>query len=350
MLHNATSVAGSNRARSGIVAERNSIGFLDAASKKLNNIKTDSYLGLLEWHSSWKSASTSVIAKISTIQHGCDVMVEQHYSGKPDAGEKDSEAVAVFAAAVSRPALIFITRTPRLGESVIDYIVAIADRLGLRIVAVFVDTLPHRQQNCLLTRRMTRSATCLEEKARARGLDVSAVRESGRLAAVVRRLCHTVKRVEFVLLDQGIAREPIASVSPVPVFSVLSTGPAAGDVDMNEHALLFPGEKPMTTTQKKRHVVRTLTFGAATAGLYGAMFAFPDTVMHYWTKGGVYALLPVATVFLFSYIHGSFTSNFWSALGIEGSKAAAKKQVEKRSGVADTTRKRPDTRPRLRAQ
>ncbi|MBE0584460.1 MAG: hypothetical protein IH612_11975 [Desulfofustis sp.] len=106
----------------------------------------------------------------------------------------------------------------------------------------------------------------------------------------------------------------------------------------------------MATQQKKRHVVKTITFGAATAGLYGAMFAFPDTVMHYWTKGGVYALLPVATVFAFSYIHGTFTSNFWSALGIEGSKAAAKKQAEKRSDVVETTRKRPDTRPRLRAE
>jgi hypothetical protein len=52
----------------------------------------------------------------------------------------------------------------------------------------------------------------------------------------------------------------------------------------------------------------------------------------------------VATVFLFSYIHGNFTSYFWSALGIEASK---------RTGVQPTAKavkptKRKDTRPRAR--
>ncbi|MEE4313624.1 MAG: hypothetical protein V2J11_03965 [Desulfofustis sp.] len=266
---------------------------------------------------------------------------------EPGAVEKAREASAM---AVSRPVIIFLTRTPSLAESVIEYVVAIADRLGLKIVAVFVNTMPQLHQRSSFKRRMERSAAIFSEKARTRGLDFSAVRDSGRLAVVVKRLCHTVKRVEFVLIDHGISRELVASVAPVPVFSVLSTGPVAGEAGMSDRLPTLTGETPMVTQQRKRHVVKTITFGAATAGLYGAMFAFPDTVMHYWTKGGFYALLPVATVFAFSYVHGTFTSNFWSALGIEGSKAAAKKQAEKRSGMVETTRKRPDTRPRLRAE
>jgi hypothetical protein len=285
------------------------------------------------------------------VQVKRDVMTKQKRDRIPDTGEGAVQAArTISAASVNRPALIYVARTPRIAESVIDYVVAIADRLGLKIVAVFVNTMPHLNQGGLFSWSMERSVASFDEKARTRGLDFSSVRDSGRLAAVVKRLCHTVKRVEFVLIDHGISRELVASASPVPVFSVLSTGPVAGDAGMNDRLPTFPGETPMATTQKKRHVVRTITFGAATAGLYGAMFAFPDTVMHYWTKGGLYALLPVATVFAFSYIHGTFTSNFWSALGIEGSKAAAKKQAEKRSGVVDTTRKRPGTRPRLRAE
>ena len=60
-------------------------------------------------------------------------------------------------------------------------------------------------------------------------------------------------------------------------------------------------------------------------------------------KGGFYAVVPVVTVFLFSYIHGSFAGSFWSALGIEASKgAAAKKQAGK------TAEKRKDDRATAR--
>jgi hypothetical protein len=38
----------------------------------------------------------------------------------------------------------------------------------------------------------------------------------------------------------------------------------------------------------------------------------------------MYAFLPIITAFLFSIVHGSFTGNFWTLLGIE----AAKKKKE----------------------
>lgn len=101
----------------------------------------------------------------------------------------------------------------------------------------------------------------------------------------------------------------------------------------------------MASTSKKNYLMKTLIFGTITVALYAMVFHYQEMIMHYFTKGGFYALLPVATVFVFSYAHGSFTSNFWSALGIEGSKASASKKVEK----SKTVTSRPDTRPRVQA-
>ena len=100
-----------------------------------------------------------------------------------------------------------------------------------------------------------------------------------------------------------------------------------------------------STSSKKGYLVKTLIFGALTAGLYAAVFTNQQWIMKYFTKGGIFALLPVATVFVFSYAHGSFTSNFWSALGIEGSKASMTQKVEK----SKTVEKQKDTRPRAHA-
>lgn len=99
----------------------------------------------------------------------------------------------------------------------------------------------------------------------------------------------------------------------------------------------------MSTISKAHHVKNCCIFGALTAGLYAAVFTNQELVMKYFTKGGVYALLPVATVFAVSYLHGNFTGSFWSALGIEASKKTAEKRSEAERKVVAP---RPDTRPR----
>jgi hypothetical protein len=100
-----------------------------------------------------------------------------------------------------------------------------------------------------------------------------------------------------------------------------------------------------TTTGIKRHLTNCVVFGALTAGLYASVFTHQELVMKYFTKGGVYALFPVAVVFAVSYFHGNFTSSFWSALGIEGSKATATKKAGIRKDTPADIRK--DTRPRV---
>jgi hypothetical protein len=65
--------------------------------------------------------------------------------------------------------------------------------------------------------------------------------------------------------------------------------------------------------------------------------------MHYFTKGGLYNVLPVVAVFAFFYVHGSFFSNLWSALKNEDSKVVGVKKHEK----AQLVDNRSDTKPRV---
>ncbi len=102
----------------------------------------------------------------------------------------------------------------------------------------------------------------------------------------------------------------------------------------------------MSTTSKKRHIKNCFIFGALTACLYAAVFTHQDLVMKYFTKGGVFALLPVAMVLAISYFHGNFTSSFWSALGIEGSKLTAEKRAEMEQAAQQKSTVRQDSRPR----
>lgn len=251
---------------------------------------------------------------------------------------------------VKQSCILLVTRNNRLDNSVMDYAVNVADRMKCKVLATYVNTLPligdGGTHSRLFASAIEKNAAEFREKAAARGVEFEFVQESGKISKVISRLCHIVKRVEFVLIDQGIKIEEAAFGSPVPVFNIVCTDAKTGKVIENRQVPKnFIGDKHMASTSKKNHLMKTLIFGTITAALYAAVFSYSETIMHYFTKGGLYALLPVATVFVFSYAHGSFTSNFWSALGIEGSKASATKKVEK----SKTVTSRPDARPRVQA-
>ena len=88
---------------------------------------------------------------------------------------------------------------------------------------------------------------------------------------------------------------------------------------------------------------KTVGYGIAAAALYAAVFWNTDTVMHYFTKGAWYAALPIATVFVVSFVHGAFASYLWEALGIQAPKRVAPRPTVAKRPVV---RKRP--RPELR--
>lgn len=74
------------------------------------------------------------------------------------------------------------------------------------------------------------------------------------------------------------------------------------------------------TNSKKKPYGALLLMGVLSAALYIALLSRQDTILHYFGRGGLHALLPVGTAFVFSFVHGSFTGAFWTALGIEASK------------------------------
>jgi hypothetical protein len=75
---------------------------------------------------------------------------------------------------------------------------------------------------------------------------------------------------------------------------------------------------------KKKPVGKMLVMGLISLGLYTLLLTKQDLVNSTFAKGGWFALLPIITAFVFSFIHGSFTGDFWTVLGIE----AAKKKKE----------------------
>ncbi|ADW17631.1 hypothetical protein Despr_1476 [Desulfobulbus propionicus DSM 2032] len=250
-----------------------------------------------------------------------------------------------------RPYILVVTRNGHLSEHVMDYALNVAHRLGYGIVTVHVDTLPFYKDSgrrCrLFAAAMEESTALFRGKAKTKKVAIEHLREEGKVGVVVSRLCHAKKRIEFVIIDKGIRLGEVAKHSPVPVFPVITTNQG-----QRKRTLIHPpnnkGVTAMSTTSRKRHVKNCFLFGTLTTGLYAAVFANQDVVMTYFAKGGLFAVLPVATVFAVSFFHGNFTSAFWSALGIEASRKTAAPRVEQDRPLTEpVVAPRPDTRPRL---
>jgi len=92
---------------------------------------------------------------------------------------------------------------------------------------------------------------------------------------------------------------------------------------------------------KKQALVRMISFGIASAAVYGAMFQNASAFAEMCARGGLYSAMPIAAVFLVSYVHGGFASNLWTALGINAKSPAKTVQA--------TQTKRPEVRATLNA-
>jgi hypothetical protein len=99
---------------------------------------------------------------------------------------------------------------------------------------------------------------------------------------------------------------------------------------------------------KKKPVGKMILYGAVSVSLYAAVLTHQGLITTYFTRGALYATLPIATAFVFSFVHGGFTNYFWSVLGIEARKSAV---VRQRPEAENTDRiERPRHQPRLRAE
>jgi len=97
---------------------------------------------------------------------------------------------------------------------------------------------------------------------------------------------------------------------------------------------------------KKKHAVKMILYGVVSVSLYAAVLTHQGLITTYFTRGALYAALPIATAFLFSFVHGGFTNYFWSVLGIEARKSAVVRQRPE----AERTDRRERPQPRMRAE
>ncbi len=81
----------------------------------------------------------------------------------------------------------------------------------------------------------------------------------------------------------------------------------------------------MSGSTRKKPYGSMIIMGCLSAALYSALLLNQDLLNRYCGLGGAYAFFPIATAFVFSFVHGSFTGDFWTVLGIEA--ARKKKEV-----------------------
>jgi len=72
----------------------------------------------------------------------------------------------------------------------------------------------------------------------------------------------------------------------------------------------------MKPGNQARPVKQTILWGIISLTAYLFIFLNQQTVTHYFTQGGFFALVVLATALVFSMIHGAFANYLLEALGI----------------------------------
>ncbi len=76
----------------------------------------------------------------------------------------------------------------------------------------------------------------------------------------------------------------------------------------------------MAHETKRKPIGAMIVMGIASAALYTALLLHQDELNSTFGRAGAYAVLPIVTAFVFSFVHGKFTGHFWTVLGIEAAR------------------------------
>ncbi|MFZ3044822.1 MAG: hypothetical protein WA151_02820 [Desulfatirhabdiaceae bacterium] len=233
-----------------------------------------------------------------------------------------------------RRKILVVSRNDQFEEDIISYATHLAERLDYDILAINVD---RKSGGESFMASSTQAAKNFQKTAALSGIGLDHQIRIGEVGQVIEIITHERRRIELVVIDSVIhAKDRIDDIA-IPVFQVMepTTSEKGETVMANQSGTAKPG-----------HLGKTIGYGLATAGLYAAVFMNSGTVMSNFTRGGWYAAMPIATVFVFSFVHGAFASHLWSLLGIEAMKKDALNQTVTQ---AVQRKKQLQKKPRARA-
>lgn len=125
------------------------------------------------------------------------------------------------------PVILVVTRSGHLTEKVMQYSLNVAERLNHRLLVAYVNTMPFLRDGGFRNRRFALAVednvSRLKGRSEEKGVTVAHIKESGKIGKVVSRLCRIVKKIEFIIVDDGVSVEDVVSRAPVPVFNVSKT-------------------------------------------------------------------------------------------------------------------------------
>lgn len=125
------------------------------------------------------------------------------------------------------PVILVVTRSGHLTDKVMQYSLNVADRLNHRLLVAYVNTMPFLKDGGFRNRRFALAVEdnvfTLKGRSQERGVAVTHIKESGKVSRVVSRLCRIVKKIKFIIVDDGVSVEEVVSRAPVPVFNVSTT-------------------------------------------------------------------------------------------------------------------------------
>jgi hypothetical protein len=199
-------------------------------------------------------------------------------------------------------------------NDLINHSVHLAGRLSYDLVALSVD---EQCEGTAFEKRSGASAARLRARADRLGIHCNVLARSGDVELTVEETIHEIKRVEIVVTESETNSQSTLNIS-VPVVNVLSDSKNKGGSSMAARS----------KSSKAVVIGKTVGYGAMSAVLCAAAFMHADTLTQTFSRGGWYAALPIASVLVFSFVHGAFANNLWTALGIEALKRDQVRQTE----------------------
>lgn len=221
--------------------------------------------------------------------------------------------------------ILVVTRQGHLSEKMMDYALKVASRVESSILVAYVNTMPRfldgGRRARLFDSAVDKNIVDFKLRALSRNICISHVKESGKISRVIHRLCLIVRKVSFVIIDEGVKLEEAASRAPVPVFS-LSGGVEsfARGIYRQKHSIPKEGGFNPVSTNINRYYGKMIWHGSLTIALFALFFAHSGEIVRYWSEGGVYAFFPLLTVCVFYYVEKMLLDDVVSVISLRRSR------------------------------